>query len=86
MLTKNDLTKIKSVVHDEIDTIVEEKLKPIKRDIEGIDVVVENKLKPIKRDLRYLRKTVSIIARNYDEGDVKLERRVRKIEKHLALP
>ena len=72
MLTKSDLNQIRGVVHEEVDVIVEEKL--------------ENKLKPIKKDLRYLKKTVNIIVKNYDEADVKLERRVRKIERHLALP
>jgi hypothetical protein len=29
---------------------------------------------------------VDIIVANYDEADVKLERRVRKIEQRIALP
>lgn len=100
MLTKNDLIEIKSVVNDVveeklkpikkdiagIDTVIEAKLEPIRKGVHGIDSVIEEKLKPIKKDLSYLRKTVDIIARNYDEGDVKLEKRVRKIEKHLGLP
>ena len=52
---------------------------------ERLEVKFEEKLKPIKKELRYIRKTVSIIAKNYDEGDVKLDRRVRRIEQHLAL-
>ena len=68
MLTKSDLNQIRGVVREEV------------------DVVVEGKLKPIKKDLKYLKKTVDIIVKNYDEGDVKLERKVRKIEQHLALP
>ena len=46
---------------------------------------LEKKLKPIKKDLRYLKKTVDIIAKNYDEEDVRLDRRVRKIEAHIGL-
>ncbi|MBU3979665.1 hypothetical protein KKE68_08300, partial [Patescibacteria group bacterium] len=65
---------------------IQSELGPMRKKISEIDTVIENKLKPIKKDLRYLRKTVSLIVRNYDEGDVKLERRVIKIEKHLALP
>lgn len=64
MLTKNDLSQIRDVVHEEVDTL----------------------LKPIKKDLRYLKKTVDIVVKNYDEADVKLERRVKKIEEHIALP
>ena len=82
MLDKNDLIEIKSLFHDEIQS----ELGPMRKKISEIDTVIENKLKPIKKDLRYLRKTVSLIAKNYDEGDVKLERRVKKIEQHLALP
>ena len=58
MLTKNDVNKIRVVVNEEV------------------DVVVEKKLKPVKKDLRYLRKTVDLIAKNYDEGDVVLGRKV----------
>lgn len=32
MLTKTDLNQIRGVVHEEVDVIVEEKLKPIKTD------------------------------------------------------
>jgi len=67
MLTKNDLNEIRSIVNDEIET------------------VVAKHLKPVKKDLRWLKKTVDIVARNYDEEDVKLGRRVTKIEKHLGL-
>ena len=50
-----------------------------------VDEKLDNKLKPIKKDLRYLRKTVDIIAKNYDEGDVVLGRKVKRIEDHLGL-
>ncbi|OGH20144.1 MAG: hypothetical protein A3D74_02470 [Candidatus Levybacteria bacterium RIFCSPHIGHO2_02_FULL_37_13] len=71
MLTKSDLNQIRGVVHEEVDVIMEEKL--------------EKKLKPIKKDLRYLKKTVDLTVKNYDEGDVRLERRVKKIEAHIGL-
>lgn len=50
-----------------------------------IDEKLDSKLKPIKKNLRYLKKTVDLIVKNYDEGDVKLDRRVRKIEEHIGL-
>ncbi len=60
-----------------------------KSDLNQIGIVIDSKLdtrlKPIKKDLRYVKKTVDIIVKNYDEADVKLESRVRKIEQHLAL-
>ena len=67
MLTKSDLNQIREVVNEEV------------------DVVVEKKLKPVKKDLRYLRKTVNLIVKNYDEGDVVLGRKVKRIEDHLGL-
>jgi len=67
MLTKSDLNQIRVVVNEEV------------------DAVVEKKLKPIKKDLRYLKKTVDLTVKNYDEGDIKLDRRVRKIEAHIGL-
>jgi Na+/phosphate symporter len=79
MLTKNDLNQIRSVVHEEVDEIVDGKL--------------DKKLEPIKKDLTYLKKkinridrTLNLTVKNYDEGDVRLEKRVRRIEHHLALP
>ncbi|MBI4096377.1 MAG: hypothetical protein HY425_01535 [Candidatus Levybacteria bacterium] len=94
MLTKTDLNQIRGVVHEEVDIIVEEKLesklKPIREELslagQVIDEKLDSKLKPIRKDLRYLRTTVDIIVKNYDEADVKLHRRVRRIEHHLALP
>jgi len=78
MLTKSDLHQIRGVVREEVDTVVEQKL--------------EQKLEPIKKDLQYLKKkvnridkTLSLTVRNYDEGDVRLERRIRKIEAHVGL-
>jgi len=71
MLTKNDLKQIASVVDERLEVKLEEKL--------------ESKLKPIKKDLRYIKKTVSIIVKNYDEADVKLDRRVGRIKGHLGL-
>lgn len=48
-----------------------------------IEEKLEKKLKPIKKELIYIRKTVNIIAKNYDEADVVLARRVKIIEQQL---
>jgi hypothetical protein len=62
-------------------------LEKIKLVVEPIvENVVDRKLIPVKKDLRYLKKTVNIIAKNYYEADVKLRRRVSRIEKHLGFP
>lgn len=70
MLTKTDLNQIGQVIDEKLDF----KLKPIKKD-----------LKYLKKKVDRINKTVSLTVKNYDEGDVKLERRVRKIEAHVGL-
>lgn len=63
-----------------------------KSDLNQIGGVIDEKLEPIKKDLKYLKKkvnridkTVSLTVKNYDERDVKLERRVKRIETHIGL-
>jgi len=80
MLTKSDLSQIGNVI--------DEKLDPIKKDLK----TVQGGLQTVQKDLKYLKKkvnridkTVSLTVKNYDEGDVRLERRVRKVEQHIGL-
>ncbi len=93
-LTKSDLSQIRGVVSEEVggaEKRLEQKLgEKLEQKLEEklekkLEQKFEQKLKPIKKDIRYIRKTVDLIAKNYDEGDVKLNRRVRKIEQHLAI-
>ena len=42
--------------------------------------------KQVMKKLTSIEKTVSLIAKNYDEGDVALAKRVTNIERHLDLP
>ena len=89
MLTKTDLNQIRGVVRDEVGEIVDQKLEPIKKNINGLvqDVTsLKKDMSNVKRDVKYLRKTANVIVKNYDEGDVMLGRRVKKIEQHLGLP
>lgn len=81
MLTKTDLNQIGNVI--------DKRLEPIREDVLGLRQGVGD----LQKDMKYLRKkvnridkTVSLTVKNYDEGDVKLERRIRRIEQHLALP
>ncbi|MBI2026039.1 MAG: hypothetical protein HYT06_01515 [Candidatus Levybacteria bacterium] len=69
-LTKSDLQQIGSVVDQKLN----KRLNP-----------VEKGIKALRKDVRYLKKTADLIAKNYDEGDVLLARRVKKIEEHLSL-
>jgi len=80
MLTKSDLKQIGTIVRDQVDEVVEEKLSPIRGGITSI----KGDLISIKGDVKYLKKkvnridrTVSLVVKNYDEGDVR---------QHLYLP
>lgn len=84
MLTKTDLNQIRGVVSEEVDG----KLEPIKKDLMGLKQDVGG----LKQDMKYLKKkvnridkTLSLVVKNYDEADVKLQRRVKKIETHIGL-
>lgn len=74
MLTKTDLQQIGKIVDDRLDQKLDEKLEPIKKD-----------LKYLKKKVNRIDKTVSLTVKNYDEVDVRLEKRVRKIEEHIGL-
>lgn len=85
MLTKTDLNQIGQVV----DARLEKGLEPVKKDL----IILKSDVTILKKDVKYLKKkvnridrTVSLTVKNYDEGDVRLERRVKIIEKHLDLP
>jgi hypothetical protein len=82
MLTKSDLQqigglldkKLEEKLEQKLEEKLEQKLSPIKKDVQNI-----------KRQVQYIHKTVSLIVKNYDEGDVKLAKRVDRIEEHLGL-
>ncbi len=76
MLTKSDIQQIKEVVVE----VVEQKLE------EKLEEKLEQKLKPIKKDLNYLKKTLSVAIRRFDETDVNHEKRILKIEDTLGFP
>ena len=87
MLTKSDLTQIGNVV--------DERLEPVKKDLTTLKndvIILKTDVTVLKKDVKYLKKkvnridkTVSLTVKNYDEGNVKLEKRVRKIEAHIGL-
>lgn len=39
----------------------------------------------MKKKVNRIDKTVSLVVKNFDEGDAKLDRRVRRLEEHLKL-
>lgn len=84
MLTKTDLNQIGQVIDEKLDS----KLKPVKKDL----TCLKEDATSLRKDVKYLKKkinridkTVNLIVADYDEADVKLQRRVGKIEEHLGL-
>ncbi|OGH23139.1 MAG: hypothetical protein A3F31_04065 [Candidatus Levybacteria bacterium RIFCSPHIGHO2_12_FULL_38_12] len=77
MLTKTDLKQIEGivqgVVRNETRQIIQQELEPIRKDT-----------KTLKKDMRYVKKTIDIMVRMFNEDDVKLRKRVEKIEDHLG--
>lgn len=87
MLTKTDLKQIGNVIDDKLDPVKKD-LTGLKSDVSGLKQDVGG----LKQDMKYLKKkvnridkTLSLVVKNYDEADVKLQRRVRKIETHIGL-
>ena len=79
MLSKSDLKAIKIVIHDEFHTFVTPQIDGLKKEI-------GNQLKPIKSDIKRIKKDVSTMIIFFDKTDVELNKRVKRIEKHLGLP
>lgn len=82
MLTKTDLNQIRGVVREEVDVIIDKKLEPVKKDLTSLKKDVTY----LKKKVNRIDKTASLVVKNYDEADVKLQRRVIRIEHRLALP
>lgn len=86
MLTKKDLQQLGEVVDERI----EKSLTPLRQDLSKIGDVIDAKLEPIRKDLKRLNskvnkidKTVNIIVKNYDEGDVPLSKRIDRLEEKV---
>lgn len=71
MLTKNDFIAIDAILDKKFDI----KLKPIHNDI-----------KIIKKDVRKLKKDVGGVIKMADTGLLTVQKRVKKVEKHLGFP
>ena len=69
MLTKSDLSQIERI------------MEPIKTDIG----VLKQDVGSLKKNVRYIKKTVDVMIDLFDRQDIKLIKRVDKIEAHLGL-
>lgn len=63
-----------------------------KSDLSQIQKVVQNEVEPVKKDIkslkknvRYIKKTVDVMVDLFDRRDIKLNKRVTRIEAHLGL-
>lgn len=84
MLTKSDLSQIQKIVHSEITV----ELEPVKKDVSSLkeDVgVLKKDVKTLRKDMRYVKKTIKVMVPFFNEEDVQLQKRIRRIEEHLAL-
>jgi chromosome segregation ATPase len=94
-LTKSDLLEISKIVKNEVDPLktdlsgvktelsgVKTELSDVKSDLSG----VKTELQDVKQSVKKIEKNVETMLGFLDEQDVKLHKRVSKIEKHLNLP
>lgn len=47
---------------------------------------IKRVISPLEKDIKDVKKTVDTISRLFDAADVRIERRVKRIEEHLSLP
>lgn len=67
MLTQDDLNEIKKIVD------------PLSRDISD----VKKDLKDVKKRVRKIEKTTDVVIKVFDKEDVRLHKRITKLEEHL---
>lgn len=87
MLTKDDLQQIGSLLDEKLEQKLEEKLE------EKLEQKLEEKLEPmrediasLKDDVRDIKKTLDTTIRFFDHTTSDHGRRIKRVEKHLALP
>lgn len=93
MLTKTDLQAIKEVIDERLEVKLEEKLESkldqnlqsIKDDINSFKKQLEP-ISSMQKDIRSISKNVKILIDHFDKRDVRLQKRVKRIEDHLELP
>ena len=61
---------------------LEDRIKNLAIKLDGVD----KNVKENKKNIGKLQKTLDVAIKMFNEDDVKLEKRVRKIETHLRLP
>lgn len=81
MLTNSDLKEIKNTVDNTVEPLSKD-IKGVKLDITG----VKKDIKDVKKGVRRIDKTLSLAIKMLNEDDVRLQKRVAKIENHFQIP
>ncbi len=92
MLTKSDLQQIRKIIREEIEEESENtrrelrtELKLFRMQLEDRMEKIEDSLKNLSIRLRKVEKDISAAIDIFDKTDVKLTKRVEKIEEHLQI-
>lgn len=90
MLTKNDLSQIRKVVREEVETDNENTKSELKAEIKLTRMEIQNeqknvndRLKNVEVTTKKIQKTVDTIIDFFDKQDMDLLKRVKTIEEHL---
>lgn len=74
MLTKNDLSQIRTVIRDEIGGLKSD-VSTLKSDVTGL-----------KKDMAKANKKLDVVIDFFDTENLELKTRVKRIENHLGFP
>ena len=87
MLTKSDLSAIRQVIKEQIQT----ELKPLRQDIQALKPLrqdiqeLKSDVKSVKKDITEIRNDLEMVTGEFDKEQVALKKRTDRIEKHLDL-
>jgi DNA anti-recombination protein RmuC len=85
MLKNGDLKAIEKIV----DQSVERKLEPVKKDIGVLRQDVgglKNDMKSVTKGIKHIKKNVDVMIDSFNRDDMRLQKRVKRVEEHLHLP
>ena len=88
MLTKTDLSQIKTIIKDEINPL-KEKTEGLDKRLSSVDErlgKVEVELRKVKKAVKKTQKDINIIVDFFDRDYLELKARVERIEGFLKIP
>ncbi|EKD53094.1 MAG: hypothetical protein ACD_61C00157G0002 [uncultured bacterium] len=84
MITDQEFSKLRTIIREEVELVVEEKLE--QKLEEKLEQKLEEKLKPIHKKLNKIQKDLDGTIDFFDHEYMGHEKRITKIEAHLQLP